>query len=51
MSYFKKTFTIIFETSNYQARYERNIPTTNTKYFSGNCILYRIYLFSKKRAV
>ena len=36
-----------FDLSNYQARYERNIPTTNTKYFSGNCILYCIYLFRK----
>ena len=51
MSCFKNWMIIIFDESNYQARYERNIPTTNTKYSSGNCILYCIYLFSKKRAV
>ncbi len=51
MSYFNKLINSIFDVLNYQARYERNILTTNTKYFSGNCILYRIYLFSKKRAV
>lgn len=51
MSFFKRPISIIFEQLNYQARYERNIPTTNTKYFSGNYFFYRIYLFSKKRTI
>jgi len=36
---------------NYQARYERYLLTTITKYFSGYYFLYSIYCFSKKRAV
>jgi hypothetical protein len=51
MSYFITAIIIIFETSNYQARYERNILITNTKYSSGYCILYRIYIFREKRTI
>ncbi len=38
-------------TYNYQARYERYLLTTYTKYSSGNCFFYCIYRFGKKRAV